>query len=103
MGLHLDQRTSLDLQPQHERSQLTDLSTARTRDFSVVAFLAGVDNRDGSRVGLAARKSRVESSERFFLTVSISSELGDRRIVQVPAGSIEYRDRGTGPAIVFVH
>jgi pimeloyl-ACP methyl ester carboxylesterase len=35
--------------------------------------------------------------------MSISNELGDRRIVQVPAGSIEYRECGIGPAIVFVH
>jgi pimeloyl-ACP methyl ester carboxylesterase len=35
--------------------------------------------------------------------VSISSELGERRVAQVSAGTIEYRERGTGPPIVFVH
>jgi pimeloyl-ACP methyl ester carboxylesterase len=29
--------------------------------------------------------------------------LGARRTVDVPAGTIEYRDRGAGPPIVFVH
>jgi pimeloyl-ACP methyl ester carboxylesterase len=35
--------------------------------------------------------------------VSISAELGERRVAQVSAGTIEYRERGTGPPIVFVH
>jgi pimeloyl-ACP methyl ester carboxylesterase len=35
--------------------------------------------------------------------VSISAGLGERRTAEVPAGAIEYRERGTGPAIVFVH
>jgi pimeloyl-ACP methyl ester carboxylesterase len=35
--------------------------------------------------------------------VSISVELGERRVAEVPAGSIEYRERGSGPAMVFVH
>jgi pimeloyl-ACP methyl ester carboxylesterase len=35
--------------------------------------------------------------------VSISAELGERAGVEVPAGRIEYRERGSGPAIVFVH
>ena len=35
--------------------------------------------------------------------MSISAELGARAVVEVPAGSIEYRERGSGPALVFVH
>jgi pimeloyl-ACP methyl ester carboxylesterase len=35
--------------------------------------------------------------------VSISAELGERAVVGIPAGRIEYRERGSGPAIVFVH
>jgi pimeloyl-ACP methyl ester carboxylesterase len=35
--------------------------------------------------------------------MSISETLGARRIVEIPAGTIEYRERGEGPAIVFVH
>jgi pimeloyl-ACP methyl ester carboxylesterase len=35
--------------------------------------------------------------------VAISDELGVRRTVDVPAGTLEYRDRGSGPAIVFAH
>jgi pimeloyl-ACP methyl ester carboxylesterase len=35
--------------------------------------------------------------------VSVSHELGERRIVEIPAGSIEYRERGSGPPVVFVH
>jgi pimeloyl-ACP methyl ester carboxylesterase len=35
--------------------------------------------------------------------MSISGELGERRVAQVWAGTIEYRERGTGPPIVFVH
>jgi pimeloyl-ACP methyl ester carboxylesterase len=35
--------------------------------------------------------------------VAISAELGERRLVDVPAGTIEYRERGAGPALVFVH
>ena len=30
-------------------------------------------------------------------------ELGERREVRLPAGTIRYHDRGNGPAIVFVH
>jgi pimeloyl-ACP methyl ester carboxylesterase len=33
----------------------------------------------------------------------VSSALGERRTVQVPAGTIEYRERGDGPPLVFVH
>jgi pimeloyl-ACP methyl ester carboxylesterase len=35
--------------------------------------------------------------------VSVSDELGERRSVAVPAGTIDYRERGSGPPIVFVH
>jgi pimeloyl-ACP methyl ester carboxylesterase len=35
--------------------------------------------------------------------VSISDALGTRRTVAIPAGTIEYRERGSGPAMVFVH
>jgi pimeloyl-ACP methyl ester carboxylesterase len=35
--------------------------------------------------------------------MSVSSALGEARTVEVPAGTISYRERGSGPAIVFVH
>jgi pimeloyl-ACP methyl ester carboxylesterase len=35
--------------------------------------------------------------------MAISESLGARRTVDVPAGTIEYRERGSGPPIVFVH
>lgn len=35
--------------------------------------------------------------------MAISDALGERRTVRVPAGTLEYRERGTGPALVFVH
>ena len=35
--------------------------------------------------------------------MSISDALGERRTVEIPAGQIEYRERGEGPPIVFVH
>ncbi|MDQ4040731.1 MAG: alpha/beta hydrolase [Actinomycetota bacterium] len=35
--------------------------------------------------------------------MSISEELGARRTVQVPAGTLEYRERGSGPPVVFAH
>jgi pimeloyl-ACP methyl ester carboxylesterase len=35
--------------------------------------------------------------------VSVSAALGDQRVVETPAGTISYRERGEGPAIVFVH
>ncbi|MEA2449375.1 MAG: hypothetical protein QOG63_1307 [Thermoleophilaceae bacterium] len=35
--------------------------------------------------------------------MSISSELGERRSVDLPQGTVAYRERGEGPAIVFVH
>jgi pimeloyl-ACP methyl ester carboxylesterase len=36
--------------------------------------------------------------------MSISESLGERRTVEVPgAGTIEYRERGSGPVIVFAH
>ena len=35
--------------------------------------------------------------------MSVSESLGERRTVEVPAGTIEYRERGTGPPLLFVH
>jgi pimeloyl-ACP methyl ester carboxylesterase len=35
--------------------------------------------------------------------MATSSELGDRRQVSIPQGTIEYRERGTGDPVVFVH
>ncbi len=35
--------------------------------------------------------------------MSISPELGELRTAEIPAGAIDYRERGSGPAIVFVH
>jgi pimeloyl-ACP methyl ester carboxylesterase len=35
--------------------------------------------------------------------VSVTAALGDARTVDLPAGTIAYRDRGEGPAVVFVH
>mgnify|MGYP001584678818 FL=1 len=35
--------------------------------------------------------------------MSVSTVLGERRTVEVPAGTIEYRERGSGSPIVFVH
>ncbi|MDT5245054.1 MAG: hypothetical protein QOD36_2430, partial [Mycobacterium sp.] len=35
--------------------------------------------------------------------MSISPQLGEERLVAVPAGTISYRERGTGSPIVFVH
>lgn len=35
--------------------------------------------------------------------MSISEALGERRTVRVPAGTLEYRERGSGPPLVFVH
>jgi pimeloyl-ACP methyl ester carboxylesterase len=35
--------------------------------------------------------------------MAISAALGERRTVRVPAGTLEYRERGTGAALVFVH
>jgi pimeloyl-ACP methyl ester carboxylesterase len=35
--------------------------------------------------------------------MAISAVLGERRTVDLPAGTIEYRERGSGPAVVFVH
>jgi len=35
--------------------------------------------------------------------MSISSELGERRTVELPQGTIAYRERGDGPPVVFVH
>jgi pimeloyl-ACP methyl ester carboxylesterase len=38
-----------------------------------------------------------------MVAMAISDELGGRRTVDVPAGTVEYRERGSGPAIVFAH
>jgi pimeloyl-ACP methyl ester carboxylesterase len=35
--------------------------------------------------------------------VAISPELGERRTVDVPAGTLEYRERGRGSVVLFVH
>src|SRR3954462_8139908 len=35
--------------------------------------------------------------------MAISAELGERRTVTVAAGTLEYRERGGGPPIVFAH
>lgn len=35
--------------------------------------------------------------------MAISDVLGERRTVDVPAGRLEYRDRGSGPTLVFAH
>lgn len=35
--------------------------------------------------------------------MATSDALGDRRTISLPAGTIEYREHGTGPPIVFVH
>lgn len=35
--------------------------------------------------------------------MSVSEVLGERRRVAIPAGVVEYRERGAGPVLVFVH
>ncbi len=35
--------------------------------------------------------------------MSVSQELGERSILELPAGRLEYRERGSGAALVFVH
>jgi pimeloyl-ACP methyl ester carboxylesterase len=35
--------------------------------------------------------------------MAVSDALGERRTVDIPAGTIEYRERGSGPPVVFVH
>jgi pimeloyl-ACP methyl ester carboxylesterase len=35
--------------------------------------------------------------------MSVSAALGDRRIAETPAGTIEFRERGSGSPVVFVH
>ena len=35
--------------------------------------------------------------------MSISDALGERRVAEIPAGPIEYRERGEGAPVVFVH
>src|SRR3954453_12363363 len=36
-------------------------------------------------------------------SMSVSTELGELRTVDLPAGTIAYRERGEGPPVVFVH
>jgi pimeloyl-ACP methyl ester carboxylesterase len=35
--------------------------------------------------------------------MAISEALGERRTVRLPAGTLEYRERGSGPPVVFAH
>ena len=35
--------------------------------------------------------------------MSVSDALGERRTVETPAGTIEYRERGSGSPVVFIH
>ena len=35
--------------------------------------------------------------------MAVSDELGERRTVDVPAGTLEFRERGDGPPVVFAH
>src|SRR5215211_3468787 len=35
--------------------------------------------------------------------MAVTDALGERGTVTVPAGTVEYRERGSGPAIVFAH
>jgi pimeloyl-ACP methyl ester carboxylesterase len=35
--------------------------------------------------------------------MAVSEELGERGIAELPAGRLEYRERGSGPPLVFVH
>jgi pimeloyl-ACP methyl ester carboxylesterase len=35
--------------------------------------------------------------------MAISDALGERRAIEIPAGTIDYRERGSGSAVVFVH
>src|SRR5918999_4159511 len=35
--------------------------------------------------------------------MSVSESLGERKTVQVPGGTIAYRERGSGPPVLFVH
>jgi pimeloyl-ACP methyl ester carboxylesterase len=35
--------------------------------------------------------------------MAVSEALGERRTVRVPAGTLEYRERGSGPPLVFAH
>jgi pimeloyl-ACP methyl ester carboxylesterase len=35
--------------------------------------------------------------------MAISDSLGERRTIRVPAGTLEYRERGSGPTMVFAH
>jgi pimeloyl-ACP methyl ester carboxylesterase len=35
--------------------------------------------------------------------MAVSDELGERRLVELPAGMLEYRERGSGRPLVFVH
>jgi pimeloyl-ACP methyl ester carboxylesterase len=46
---------------------------------------------------------KVRSTVRLNLRMSVSDALGERRTAEVPAGTIDYRERGSGPPVVFVH
>ena len=35
--------------------------------------------------------------------MSLSSDLGERKEVELAQGTLRYRERGTGPPIVFIH
>ena len=35
--------------------------------------------------------------------MAVSAALGERRVAELAAGTIEYRERGSGPPVVFVH
>ena len=35
--------------------------------------------------------------------MAISEVLGERRTVELPAGTLEYREWGSGPTLVFAH
>src|SRR5688500_4505160 len=35
--------------------------------------------------------------------MSISDALGERRVVRLPQGPVSYRERGDGPAVLFIH
>src|SRR5882724_11040505 len=35
--------------------------------------------------------------------MAVSAELGDTREVALPGGTVRYRERGSGPVVLFVH
>ena len=51
----------------------------------------------------AAAYPRERIPGRMAGAMAISDALGERRTVEVPAGTLEYRERGSGPPIVFAH